>query len=224
MEMQGVPFTLLSSYEVFLTAVNNTGLHVVRSSCKVPVTVFRFKKKIGVPRQIFAEVPNIRFTKIRPALTHADGQNRRKDRHDEANTHFSLFMRKRLKWIEVQGGNCRMQTVPLPKQHYFFTCNWCVNKAASILTHGTWNWIFSLTLCVLNRMQNGPEFCGKLCASADNRTCVVQGVVSPFCDSGHTAPEHFPGVVGLKMFCGRTISPMGSRIQYLNQSDVWCAS
>jgi len=164
------------------------------------------------------------FTKIRSALTPADGQNRRKERHDEANRHYSLFMRTHLKWTEVQGGNCRMQRVPLPKRHYISTGNWCTHKAARILTHGTWNCIINWTLRVLVRLQNEPEFCGKLYASADNRTCVVQGMVSPVGDSGHTAPENFPGVAGLKMFCGKITTPMSSWKQHLNQSDVRCAS
>jgi len=41
-KQEGVPFVLLSSYEVFLTAVNNKGLNALRSSCKMPNTVVRF--------------------------------------------------------------------------------------------------------------------------------------------------------------------------------------
>jgi len=43
MEMQeGIPFALLLSYEVCLSAVNSTGTHALRSSCKVPDTLDRF--------------------------------------------------------------------------------------------------------------------------------------------------------------------------------------
>jgi hypothetical protein len=53
---------------------------------------------------------------------------------------------------------------------------------------------------------------------------VVQGVVIPFGDIGHAELENFLGVAGLKPFCGRIITPMGSVIQHLKHSDVWCAN
>lgn len=90
-----IPFALLPSYKIFRTAGNS--LIVLRSSWEVPYIFVPFQPNLEFLVRFLYKFPVSNFTKTLPVGAALMYEDRRTDRPDEANGHFSIFTRRCLK-------------------------------------------------------------------------------------------------------------------------------